>query len=163
MKDSYLNREELVKFIATLPTRRLAAGAVIRNEHGELLLVQPNYKDGWILPGGTVEAGEAPKPGCFREVEEELGLRLAPGRLLLVFHGLARGVWGDSTYYMYDAGVIAKNTPVTLQTEELITYEWVAPEQLQEYVNPGFAERLHDCLRALRTGEVVEVSSDERP
>ena len=76
MKDSYLSREELVKFIATLPTRRLAAGAVIRNEHGELLLVQPNYKDGWILPGGTVEAGEAPKPGCFREVEEELGLRL---------------------------------------------------------------------------------------
>ena len=144
MKDSYLSREELVKFIATLPTRRLAAG-------------------GWILPGGTVEAGEAPKPGCFREVEEELGLRLAPGRLLLVFHGLARGVWGDSTYYMYDAGVIAKNTPVTLQTEELITYEWVAPEQLQEYVNPGFAERLHDCLRALRTGEVVEMSSDERP
>ena len=151
MKDSYLNREELIKFIATLPTRRLAAGAVIRNEHGEL------------LPGGTVEAGEAPKPGCFREVEEELGLRLAPGRLLLVFHGLARGVWGDSTYYMYDAGVIAKNTPVTLQTEELITYEWVAPEQLQEYVNPGFAERLHDCLRALRTGEVIEMSSDERP
>ena len=96
-------------------------------------------------------------------MEEELGLRLAPGRLLLVFHGLARGVWGDSTYYMYDAGVIAKNTPVTLQTEELITYEWVAPEQLQEYVNPGFAERLHDCLRALRTGEVIEMSSDERP
>lgn len=79
MKDSYLSREELVKFIATLPTRRLAAGAVIRNEHGELLLVQPNYKDGWILPGGTVEAGEAPKPGCFREVEEELGCVLPRG------------------------------------------------------------------------------------
>ena len=57
MKDSYLSNEELKAFIATLPTRRLAAGALIRNERGEMLLVKPNYKDGWILPGGTVEAG----------------------------------------------------------------------------------------------------------
>lgn len=73
MKDSYLSDEELKAFIATLPTRRLAAGALIRNERGEMLLVKPNYKDGWILPGGTVEAGEAPKPGCEREIVEELG------------------------------------------------------------------------------------------
>ena len=51
MKDSYLSNEELKAFIATLPTRRLAAGALIRNERGEMLLVKPNYKDGWILPG----------------------------------------------------------------------------------------------------------------
>ena len=76
MKDSYLSDEELKAFIATLPTRRLAAGALIRNERGEMLLVKPNYKDGWILPGGTVEAGEAPKPGCEREIVEELGLDL---------------------------------------------------------------------------------------
>ena len=47
MKDSYLSDEELKAFIATLPTRRLAAGALIRNERGEMLLVKPNYKDGW--------------------------------------------------------------------------------------------------------------------
>ena len=73
MRDTYLSDEELKAFIATLPTRRLAAGALIRNERGEMLLVKPNYKDGWILPGGTVEAGEAPKPGCEREIVEELG------------------------------------------------------------------------------------------
>ena len=95
MKDSYLSDEELKAFIATLPTRRLAAGALIRNERGEMLLVKPNYKDGWILPGGTVEAGEAPKPGCEREIVEELGLDVKLGRVLLIFHGLALGVWGD--------------------------------------------------------------------
>ena len=51
MRDTYLSDEELKAFIATLPTRRLAAGALIRNERGEMLLVKPNYKDGWILPG----------------------------------------------------------------------------------------------------------------
>lgn len=161
MKDTYLSHEELVAFIATLPTRRLAAGALIRNEEGELLVVKPNYKDGWILPGGTVEAGEAPKTGCFREVQEELGLTLTPGRLVAIFHGLALGVWGDSTYYMYDAGVIPRDTPITLQNDELVTYEWVAGVNLGDYVRPAMVRRLQEALKALETGEVLEISSDD--
>ena len=39
-----------------------------------------------------MEAGEAPKPGCEREIVEELGLDLKLGRVLLIFHGLALGV-----------------------------------------------------------------------
>ena len=159
MKDSYLSDEELKAFIATLPTRRLAAGALIRNERGEMLLVKPNYKDGWILPGGTVEVGEAPKPGCEREIAEELGLDLKLGRVLLIFHGLALGVWGDSTYYMYDGGVIAADTKITLQDAELVTYEWVAPENLEGYVRPSMVERLRECYRALETGETLELSN----
>ena len=130
MKDSYLSNEELKAFIATLPTRRLAAGALIRNERGEMLLVKPNYKDGWILPGLDVKLG----------------------RVLLIFHGLALGVWGDSTYYMYDGGVIAADTKITLQDAELVTYEWVASENLDGYVRPSMVERLRECYRALETG-----------
>ena len=74
---SYLPDDELREFIATLPTRRLASAAVIRDEHGRVLAVEPNYKDGWTLPGGTVEAGEDPRTGCFREVVEEVGLHLS--------------------------------------------------------------------------------------
>ena len=159
MKDSYLSDEELKAFIATLPTRRLAAGALIRNERGEMLLVKPNYKDGWILPGGTVESGEAPKPGCEREIVEELGLDLKLGRVLLIFHGLSLGVWGDSTYYMYDGGVIEADTKITLQDAELVTYEWVAPENLEGYVRPSMVERLRECYRALETGETLEMSN----
>lgn len=44
--DSYLPEEELKAFIASLPTRRLASGALIRNEAGQMLCVKPNYKDG---------------------------------------------------------------------------------------------------------------------
>lgn len=159
MKDSYLSDEELKAFIATLPTRRLAAGALIRNERGEMLLVKPNYKDGWILPGGTVESGEAPKPGCEREIVEELGLDLKLGRVLLIFHGLSLGVWGDSTYYMYDGGVIPADTKITLQDAELVTYEWVAPENLDGYVRPSMVDRLRECYRALETGETLEMSN----
>lgn len=156
---SYLPHDELVKFIQTLPTRRLAAAALIRDEQGRFLAVKPNYKDGWTLPGGTVEEGEAPQPGCFREVLEEVGLDLTPGRLLLLFHGLQMGVWGDSTYYIYDGGLIPANAQIRLQEEELTEYRWVDPADARQYFSPRFSSYLQSCYEALKTGTVVEVTT----
>lgn len=162
MVDSYLPEDELKAFIATLPTRRLAAGALIRDEQGRMLAVKPNYKDGWTIPGGTVEAGEAPQQGCFREVAEEVGLELEPGRLLVIFHGLAMGIWGDSTYYIYDAGVLPAGTEIILQEEELVGYQWVEPENLDRYFGARHAHRLREAYRALETGAVYEFSNTAR-
>ncbi|MBF1661389.1 MAG: NUDIX hydrolase, partial [Rothia mucilaginosa] len=94
-----------------------------------------------------------------REIVEELGLDLKLGRVLLIFHGLSLGVWGDSTYYMYDGGVIAADTKITLQDAELVTYEWVAPENLEGYVRPSMVDRLRECYRAIETGETLEMSN----
>ena len=43
---------------------------------GKILLLYKNYKnryDGWVLPKGTVEAGEEYKETALREVHEETG------------------------------------------------------------------------------------------
>lgn len=159
MPDTYLSPEDFRAFVASLPRRRLAAGAVITDPTGAVLVAKPNYKDGWTLPGGTVEAGEAPQEGCFREVLEETGLTLEPGRLLLIFHGLALGEWGDSAYFLYDGGTIPADAPIRLQEEELLEYRFVAPEQLDAYVGPGFAGRLRQALEARSGDRVIELSS----
>lgn len=159
MADTYLSPEEFRAFVASLPRRRLAAGAVITDRRGRVLVAKPNYKDGWTLPGGTVEAGEAPQEGCFREVLEEVGLDLEPGRLLLIFHGLAMGEWGDSAYFLYDGGTIPADAPIRLQEEELDEYRFVDPEELDEYVGPGFASRLRQALEAREGDRVIELSS----
>ena len=36
----------------------------------------------WALPGGRIDPGESPQQAALRELAEELGLRLEPGRLL---------------------------------------------------------------------------------
>lgn len=154
---SHLPEDELKVFIDSLPTRRLASAAVIRDEHGRVLVVDPNYKDGWTLPGGTTEAGEDPRTGCFREVVEEVGLELSPGRLLLVSHGINQGLWGDSVYFLYDGGQISSETVVTVQEEELLGYEWVEPERLDQYLPASAADRVCTAIACLADGTTAEV------
>ena len=153
---SYLPDDELRAFIATLPTRRLASAAIIRDENGRVLTVEPNYKDGWTLPGGTVEAGEDPRTGCFREVVEEVGLHRPEGRLIAVSHGVSMGMWGDSVSFLYDGGTIPSDTPITVQEEELLSYRFVAPEELKTVMSPGMAEHIRAAIAALEAGTVAE-------
>nr|WTB29736.1 NUDIX hydrolase [Streptomyces sp. NBC_00830] len=72
------------EYYATLPKILGAAGAVIRDADGRIILVKPSYRDRWEIPGGALDRGEDPRQACQREIKEELGLDLAPGRLLVV-------------------------------------------------------------------------------
>lgn len=157
MIDSYLTEAELAAFIATLPQRRQAASALIRDPEGRVLMVQPNYKQGWELPGGTVEAGEDPRTGCARETLEEVGLDLPVGRLLVVEHGTSHGIWGDSTIFVYDGGTIAADTAVTVQVEELLGYRFVPPAEVATLAMPGLANRIAVGLSALADGQTREL------
>ncbi|MFT4891724.1 MAG: 8-oxo-dGTP diphosphatase [Halobacteriales archaeon] len=48
---------------------------VIRNDDGELLLVENDWSDGYVPPGG-VEPGEDPEAAAVREAREETGVRV---------------------------------------------------------------------------------------
>jgi 8-oxo-dGTP diphosphatase len=59
-------------------------GAVVVHER-RLLLVRRGREPGrglWSVPGGRLEAGETTAEGCVREVLEETGLRVVPGRVV---------------------------------------------------------------------------------
>jgi 8-oxo-dGTP diphosphatase len=66
-------------------SRILCVGAVVTDGRGRLLLIQRGHEPGkglWSLPGGRVEPGETAAEALVREMEEETGLTVEPGRLV---------------------------------------------------------------------------------
>lgn len=47
------------------------------------VLLGRNDRNEWELPGGRMEPGESTRETLVRELQEETGLRVTPGRLLL--------------------------------------------------------------------------------
>lgn len=60
-------------------------GAVVLDRAGRLLLIRRGHAPSaglWSVPGGRVEPGEALAEAVVREVREETGLTVAPGRVV---------------------------------------------------------------------------------
>jgi 8-oxo-dGTP diphosphatase len=60
-------------------------GAVVTDSRGRLLLIKRGHEPGaglWSLPGGRIEPGETDAEALVREMFEETGLTVEPGRLL---------------------------------------------------------------------------------
>ncbi|MFH8798869.1 NUDIX domain-containing protein [Streptomyces sp. NPDC017936] len=115
-------------YIASLPRVLAGAAALFRDAEGRVLLVEPNYREGWALPGGTIESdtGETPRQAARRETLEEIGLDREPGRLLAVDWVLGPNR-PPLVAYLYDGGVLADEDlkAIRLQEEELLSWRLV--------------------------------------
>lgn len=134
-----------------LPTKRMAAAALLLSEDGRLVIVKPWYREYWLLPGGVVEADESPRQGCARETLEELGLELAPLRLLCVDYTAPTAGNTESLQFVFWSGYLsaAQLAAIHLQAEELAEWRLVTPAEAAALLNPRLARRLPACLAAL--------------
>ncbi|MEU1459704.1 NUDIX hydrolase [Streptomyces sp. NPDC005727] len=142
-------------YIASLPRVLAAAAALFRDPEGRVLLVEPNYREGWALPGGTVESddGETPRQGARRETLEEIGLDRELGRLLAVdwVHGTGRP---PLVAYLYDGGVLTGTEfdAIRLQEEELLSWRLVPREDLPDHLPGALGRRVLAALDVLAEG-----------
>jgi len=105
-------------------------GAVVTDAHGRLLLIRRGHDPGaglWSLPGGHIEPGESDAVALAREMLEETGLTVVPGRLL-------GRVWrigaGDDIIEIRDYA--ATVTGCTLRAgDDAADARWVTSEELR--------------------------------
>jgi 8-oxo-dGTP diphosphatase len=76
--------KEVSDWLARKPKKSIAVKAIIHSSNGGILLVKPNYKKGWQIPGGGVDQQEEPRAALARELFEELSLPVAIGQLKIV-------------------------------------------------------------------------------
>ncbi|HXZ66179.1 MAG TPA: NUDIX hydrolase [Streptosporangiaceae bacterium] len=141
---------------ASLPGVIVTAAGLIGDGDGQVLVVKPNYRDHWTLPGGVCEFGEEPRAGCAREVAEEIGLALPVGRLLAVDWRLPPELYGPqarpSVHFIFDCGLLPSLSAVRLQAEELDDCTFAAATELSSLLPAQALPRVLAAIAALPSG-----------
>lgn len=141
---------------ASLPGAIVTAGALVGDDAGRVLVVKPNYRDHWTLPGGICEFGEAPHDGCAREVTEELGLSLPVGELLSIDWQLPQPDYGPDArpaiYFIFDCGLLPEAPAITLQAEELDDWRFATEAELGSLLASFSVARVIAAIRARASG-----------
>ncbi|GAA2467653.1 NUDIX domain-containing protein [Winogradskya humida] len=141
-------------FTATLPRKRMAAGLLLTDDAGRVLLVEPAYKDDWEIPGGGVEAGESPYAAVVRELQEELALPVRPGLLLVTDWVPPRPDRTEGLMLVFDGGVLTaeQTARIQLPPEELRSWAWCTQQQAAERLSEPMARRVAAAVRARAEG-----------
>lgn len=123
-----------------LPGERLLVVHVcVVNKQGEMLIqrrqsTKDRYPGCWDLSaGGFVRSGEETAEAALRELEEELGLRLAPEALRFLFTEPFSYVLDDYYLARCDAALSA----LSLQPEEVSEAKWASRAEVEEMICDG--------------------------
>jgi 8-oxo-dGTP diphosphatase len=136
-----------------------AAAAIIRDEHGHVLLIRRGDGRGWSLPGGIMEPGERIADCVVRETREETGLEVEPLRLV--------GIYSDPAFMQitFPNGDLAHLVSATFECrvvggelrpdgEESLEVAYFSPDALPEGIICDHEIRIHDAMSGCQAAYV---------
>lgn len=138
-------------------TPKVAVGAIVGNDAGEILLVKRVPSGVWLYPTGWADVGYSAAEVVVKEVREETGIEAEPVQLLGVVDGMRMGF---SKFGMYMLLFHCRATGGELNPHPLETdgCGWFAQDQLPQ-VTAGadwWAERAFAAI----SGEVFTATFD---
>lgn len=153
-RDPAAYQAHLAEGNASQPRKRVGADVLIRDAEGRILIVDPDYKPDWDLPGGMAEPNESPHDAASRELREELGIDRQLNRLLCMDYVEPHGAWDDSLMFIFDGGVIDADEAARLHPtdDELNAVKFCDPSEAEQLLRPYFWNRVRAALDALQTG-----------
>jgi ADP-ribose pyrophosphatase YjhB (NUDIX family) len=146
------------KGVAGYITPKVAVGAVVSNDKGEILLVQRADSGIWLYPTGWADVGYSASEIAVKEVREETGIICEPVRLIALLDGLRLGFTAVPLYSLVFLcrALGGELLPHPLETRDV---GWFAEEDLPSPV-AGIDQWGKQAFRAIR-GEEVDVLYDE--
>lgn len=112
-------------------TPKVAVGAVVGNDRGEILLVQRADSGVWLYPTGWADVGYSPSEVAVKEVAEETGIECEPVSLISVIDGQRMGFSRFGMYMLlfHCRAIGGELTPHPLETSDV---GWFGPSALPE-------------------------------
>jgi ADP-ribose pyrophosphatase YjhB (NUDIX family) len=143
--------------VAGYVTPKVAVGAVVHNEAGEILLVQRSDSGIWLYPTGWADVGYSASEIAVKEVREETGIECEPVRLIALLDGLRLGF---TRVPLYSLVFLCRATGGELAAHPLETRDvgWFGNDDLPEPLAGAEQWRRH-AFRAIQ-GEDVGVLYD---
>jgi ADP-ribose pyrophosphatase YjhB (NUDIX family) len=143
--------------VAGYVTPKIAVGAVIGNDAGEMLLIQRSDSGVWLYPTGWADIGYSPAEVAVKEVREETGIECEIRGVLGVLDGMRRGF---TRVPLYSVVFWGKVTGGTLDRHPLETRDvgFFPSERLPEPL--AGSSQLWDVAFAAITQQPFEVFFD---
>ena len=144
-----------------LPRKRAIGQMLVRDRDDRVLLCQLTYKPDWDLPGGVVEVNESPRDAVGREIEEELGLTIPAGGLVLTDWLPPWSGWDDALCLVFDGG---EHDPGVLddmvrQEREIRDAAFCTLEEVRERCADFTARRVESAVANLTGGSPAYTES----
>ena len=138
-------------------TPKVAVGAIVGNDAGEILLVKRVLSGVWLYPTGWADVGYSAAEVVVKEVREETGIEAEPVQLLGVVDGMRMGFTKFGMYMLlfHCRATGGELNPHPLETDGC---GWFAKDQLPQ-VTAG-AEWWAERAFAAINGEVFTASFD---
>jgi 8-oxo-dGTP pyrophosphatase MutT (NUDIX family) len=146
-------------------------GALIFDPGGRLLVLKPNYKKGWTIPGGQIDSsGESPWEACRRETHEECGLEVVGGWLVCVDFRRPKPDRPGGVRFLFDCGAFTDRqlSTIRLQPEEIDDYRFADLAEAMSLLSAPIRRRVAAAVEAeqcvyLEDGRPVPAVSGRRP
>lgn len=103
-----------------------AAGGVVVDAEGRVLVVHRRRYDDWSLPKGKLDAGETSEDAALREVEEETGVRCELGRELPPVRYEVKGRLKEVRWWLMRP---VGEAPPEERDDEVDELRWLAPDE----------------------------------
>jgi 8-oxo-dGTP diphosphatase len=144
-------------YTSSLPMKRMAAGALFLNSDQQILIVQPTYREAWLVPGGVVEAYESPRAACQREVREELRLEIALGPLLCVEYRSPAPPKTECLQFIFSGGILSSEQikQIRQPASELASYCFVTLNEAMCKLDARLGQRMQLALRGLHEARTI--------
>lgn len=114
----------------------VGCGAAIRNDVGELLLIQRLREPeagAWGLPGGKIDFGERAETAAIREVSEELGIKISISGLACMSEIIDQGDGQHWVSPVFHARII-DGEPSLQEPEKHGGWAWFNLSDLPDYI-----------------------------